>query len=261
MRKCSFSKVVIGLSGGIDSAVVAALATLAIGAENVTALLMPSKYTSKESMNDAKEVAARLKIKADVVPIEDIHQAYNRTLNFSATQEVGVAEENIQARIRGNILMAYSNRDGSLVLSTGNKSELSVGYCTLYGDMAGGLAVISDLPKTVVFNLAEHINKTRGDLIPRSILSKPPSAELRPDQTDQDSLPPYEVLDEILKAYIEEHETAETIIARGFDAKIVYDILKRVNLNEYKRRQAPPGFKITSKAFGIGRRFPIAWKA
>lgn len=257
-RKCSFKSAVVGLSGGIDSALVAFIASMAIGAGNVKGLIMPSEFTSEKSIDDAKELADRLQIKMERIDITEIYNSYRKTLNLKG-KDVSLAEENIQARIRGNILMAYSNREGAIVLSTGNKSELSVGYCTLYGDLAGGLAVISDIPKTLVYRLAEYINKTK-ELIPKSILTKAPTAELKPNQTDQDSLPPYGVLDAILKAYVEEHEDLAAIVKRGFDKSIVEDILRRVNLNEYKRRQSPPGLKVTSKAFGIGRRFPIAWK-
>jgi len=260
MTKCGFKKAVIGLSGGIDSAVVAALAAHAIGAKNLTAIMMPSQFTSKQSVRDAYAVAKNLKIAHKVIPIDNIYKSYRKILGYSKkTTKVTVTEENIQARIRGNILMAISNRDGAIVLSTGNKSELSVGYCTLYGDMAGGLAVISDVPKTMVYKIAGFINRKK-EVIPKSILTKPPTAELRPDQTDQDTLPCYEVLDDILKVYIEEHLSAPSIIAMGFDKKVVQDVIRRVDSNEYKRRQSPPGFKMTSKAFGIGRRFPIAWK-
>jgi len=260
MKKCGFRKAVVGLSGGIDSAVVAAIAVNAIGAKNVTAIMMPSHFTSRQSLKDSDAIVRNLKIGYEMISIDNTFDAYRRMLGFSKKEtKVTVTEENIQARIRGNILMAISNREGALVLSTGNKSELSVGYCTLYGDMAGGLAVISDVPKTMVYNIARFINRKR-EFIPESVLTKPPTAELKPDQTDQDTLPPYEVLDEILKAYVEEHLSSTSIIAMGFDKKIVEDVIKRVDSNEYKRRQSPPGFKVTSKAFGIGRRFPIAWK-
>ncbi len=261
MRKCNFSKAILGLSGGIDSALVAAIAALAIGPENIAAISMPSAFTSMQSINDAKDCAARLKINFQVIPINNIYKAYETELALNKPKKLTITEENIQARIRGNILMAFSNRAGALVLSTGNKSELSVGYCTLYGDMSGGLSLISDLPKTLVYKLASFINQKYGELIPDSIINKAPSAELKPDQTDQDSLPEYGVLDEILKEYIENHESVEGIVAKGFEQNIVEDIIKKVNLNEYKRRQAAPGIKVTSKAFGIGRRFPIAWRA
>lgn len=260
MRKCFFKKAVVGLSGGIDSTVVLAIACEAIGRENLTAITMPSRYTSAQSLDDARAVAKNFKVKTSTVPIDRIYDAYRKTLKFKGSvNRVSLAEENIQARIRGNILMAISNKEGSLVLSTGNKSEVSAGYCTLYGDMAGGLAVISDVPKTMVYQIARFINRKK-QLIPKSILTKAPTAELKPDQADQDTLPPYEKLDEILKAYIEDHLSAQSIIAMGFDKKIVEDVVRRIDLNEYKRRQAPPGFKVTSKAFGLGRRMPIAWK-
>ncbi|MFH1873592.1 MAG: NAD+ synthase [Pseudomonadota bacterium] len=261
MRKCSFERAVLGLSGGIDSAVVAAIASLAIGPKNVTAFTMPSQFTSQQSIKDAKKIAKNLKIELKQISIAAIYKVYEKELKLAKTEQMTVAEENIQARIRGNILMVYSNREGALVLSTGNKSELAVGYCTLYGDMAGGLAIISDIPKTLVYKLAAHINQKYGKLIPESVLNKAPSAELKPDQTDQDSLPPYEILDQILKEYIENHNSLKNIMAKGFAKEMVEDVLRKVNLNEYKRRQAPPGLKITSKAFGTGRRFPIAWKA
>jgi len=255
------NKAILAISGGIDSAVVAAIASLAIGPSNVVAFSMPSQFTSRQSIKDAREIAKNLKIEFKQISIAAIYKSYEKELKLAKTEHMTVTEENIQARIRGNILMAYSNREGALVLSTGNKSELSVGYCTLYGDMAGGLAVISDIPKTLVYKLAAYINQKYGKLIPESVLNKAPTAELKPDQTDQDSLPPYNVLDEILKEYIENHNSLKNIVAKGFARDVVEDVLKKVNLNEYKRRQAPPGLKITSKAFGIGRRFPIAWRA
>jgi NAD+ synthetase len=260
MRKCFFKKAVVGLSGGIDSTVVLAIACEAIGAKNVTAVTMPSRFTSRQSINDAREVAKNFNVKTSIIPIDSIYDAYRKTLKFKGSVDnVSLTEENIQARIRGNILMAISNKEGSLVLSTGNKSEVSAGYCTLYGDMAGGLAVISDVPKTMVYQIARFINQKKK-LIPESILTKPPTAELKPDQTDQDTLPPYEELDAIIKAYIEDHLSAQSIIAMGFDKKTVEDVVRRIDFNEYKRRQAPPGLKVTSKAFGLGRRMPIAWK-
>ena len=260
MGKCGFKKAVVGLSGGIDSSVVTAIACEGVGPQNVTAVMMPSRFTSKESVDDARAIAKNFKIKTKTISIDKIYDGYRKVLGFGGDiKKVSLTEENVQARIRGNILMAISNREGALVLSTGNKSELSVGYCTLYGDMAGGLAVISDVPKTIVYKVAKFIN-CKKELIPESILTKPPTAELKPDQTDQDLLPPYNVLDEILKAYVEDHLSAPSIIAMGFDKKAVEDVVRRVDSNEYKRRQSPPGLKVTSKAFGIGRRFPIAWK-
>lgn len=259
MRKCGFKRAVIGLSGGIDSAVVSALACEAIGSENVTALIMPSPYTSEASMDDAKAVAQALRLDARVIPITNIYEEYRKTLGLeNSPSDLSVAEENLQARTRGNILMATSNREGALVLSTGNKSEMAVGYCTLYGDMAGGLAVISDVPKMAVYDLARHYQ--REGKIPKSIIDKPPSAELKPDQNDQEKLPPYEVLDEIIKLYVEDHLGSNIIKDMGFDPDLVKMIVMMIEQNEYKRRQAPPGIKVTSKAFGSGRRFPIARK-
>lgn len=260
MRKCGFERAVIGLSGGIDSAVVAAIACEAIGSKKVTGVMMPSPYTLNKSTEDAKKLAANLGMTTLTIPISPIYEAYRSTLGYKAhAKEVSLAEENMQARIRGNMLMAISNKEKALVLSTGNKSELSVGYCTLYGDMAGGLALISDLPKTFVYALARHINKD-GEVIPLAIIERPPTAELKPDQKDEDLLPPYDVLDSIIKLYVEERQSVEAIIAEGFDKKTVNRVAAMIDCNEYKRRQAPPGIKITSKAFGVGRRFPIAWQ-
>ena len=261
VRKCGFRQVLVGLSGGIDSAVVAAIAVAAVGKENVTGVGMPSPYSSEGSVNDARQLAANLGITFHVLPIAQTFDAYRSTLrDVFAGRPEGVAEENIQARIRGNLLMAMSNKFGSLLLSTGNKSELSVGYCTLYGDMAGGLAVISDVPKTMVYELAALINRER-ELIPLATIEKPPSAELRPDQKDTDSLPPYDVLDRILKAYVEEVKTPEEIAADyDFPIDLVRSIALMVDRNEYKRKQAAPGLKITSRAFGFGRPFPLAQK-
>jgi NAD+ synthase (glutamine-hydrolysing) len=259
VRKCGFRRVVIGLSGGIDSSVVAAIAVAALGPENVLGVGMPGPYSSEGSLRDARRLAENLGIQFLVLSIEEIFQAYRSTL-ASAFQghEEDVTEENVQARIRGNILMALSNKFGSLVLSTGNKSELAVGYCTLYGDMAGGLAVISDVPKTMVYELARRINRER-EVIPSATLSKPPSAELRPNQTDQDTLPPYDVLDRILKAYVEDLRSPGEIADHyGFALDLVRQVASRVDRSEYKRQQAAPGLKVTSKAFSVGRRFPIA---
>ena len=259
VRKNGFRKVVIGLSGGIDSALTTVLATEALGAHNVVGVAMPSAITSSSSIEDAKRLAENLGIEFKVIPIIEAVNAYTRMLSkeFKDTTP-DVTEENIQARIRGNVLMALSNKFGYLVLSTGNKSELAVGYCTLYGDMSGGLAAISDVPKTMVYKLAAYYNKLKGaEVIPHSIITKAPSAELRAGQKDTDSLPPYEVLDPILHAYIEENRSKEEIIAMGFDAEVVSEIIWKVDHNEYKRQQAPIGIKITPKAFGTGRRMPI----
>jgi NAD+ synthetase len=258
--KCGFSRAVVGLSGGIDSAVTCAIASAALGPRNVVGIAMPSRHSSNHSLDDARALAEGLGIGFYTVPIEDAHRGMERTMEglFSGT-EPGVAEENIQARIRGNILMSYSNKFGALLLSTGNKSELATGYCTLYGDMSGGLAVISDTPKMMVYDVARHINERAGrPIIPENTLSKPPSAELKPDQTDQDTLPDYEILDGILKRYVEQEQSAEEIVEAGYDADIVRDTIRRVDRNEYKRKQAAPGLRVTSRAFGFGRRMPIA---
>jgi NAD+ synthase (glutamine-hydrolysing) len=259
MAKCGFRKALVGLSGGIDSSLVATLAADAVGAENVTGVSMPGPYSSEGSVRDAEALARNLKIDFRVIPVTPIFESYLTTLD-SAFGDLprDVTEENVQARIRGNILMALSNKSGALLLSTGNKSELAVGYCTLYGDMAGGLAVIADVPKTLVYELARYINRS-GERIPVASITKAPSAELRPNQTDQDTLPPYETLDAILKAYIEDHQGAEDIIrGLGFDSQLVRDVIRRVKGAEYKRQQAAPALKVSSKAFGIGRRYPIA---
>jgi NAD+ synthase (glutamine-hydrolysing) len=261
VQKCGFKKVLIGLSGGIDSAVVAAIAVAALGAENVLGVSMPGPYSSEGSKADAAALAKNLGFQLVTVPVTEVFEAYLRSLApVFANRPANVAEENIQARIRGNYLMALSNKFGSMVLSTGNKSEIAVGYCTLYGDMAGGLAVISDVPKLMVYELARWINRER-ELIPLSTIEKPPSAELRPNQKDEDSLPPYDVLDRILKAYIEDLRSPQEIADHyGFDLKLVRDIAILVDRSEYKRKQAAPGLKITSRAFGFGRPFPIAQK-
>ncbi len=258
VRKCGFRKVVIGLSGGIDSAVTAALAVQSLGNNNVVGVLMPSQFSSQGSIDDAVKLAKNLEIAHKVIPIKEVFDAYQRTLKFEFNgRPFDTTEENLQARIRGNILMALSNKYGYLVLTTGNKSELSVGYCTLYGDMSGGLALISDVPKTMVYELARYINRER-EIIPQSSIDKPPSAELKPNQFDQDTLPPYDILDGILKAYVEDAKGIDEIIHMGYDEKIVREIIRKVNRNEYKRQQAAPGIKVTSKAFGSGRRMPIA---
>ncbi|HAG07161.1 MAG TPA: NAD+ synthase [Peptococcaceae bacterium] len=258
MRKTGFSRAVVGLSGGIDSSVTAALAVAAIGSKNVLGVAMPSRYSSPGSVVDARNLARNLGIGWREIPVERIFNAYLEELNRGTAPLMDVAEENVQARIRGNILMFISNREGYLVLSTGNKSELAVGYCTLYGDMSGGLAVLSDVPKTLVYELARYINRDR-EIIPRSVLIKPPSAELRPNQFDEDTLPPYGILDPVLKAYIEDNKSPNEIAAQGFDRRLVGEIVRRVDRAEFKRRQAAPGLRVTSKAFGMGRRFPIAW--
>ena len=259
VSKCGFKRVLVGLSGGIDSAVVAAIAVDALGAANVQGVSMPGPFSSMGSKDDAKALAQNLRVELIPLPIGGVFEAYRQALAPAfGDRPVDVAEENIQARIRGNYLMALSNKFGSMVLSTGNKSELAVGYCTLYGDMAGGLAVISDVPKLMVYELARWINRER-ELIPRATIDKPPSAELRPDQKDEDSLPPYDVLDRILKAYIEDLKSPQDIGDKyGFDLKLVKDIALLVDRSEYKRKQAAPGLKITSRAFGFGRPFPIA---
>jgi NAD+ synthase (glutamine-hydrolysing) len=258
LYKSGFKKAVLGLSGGIDSAVTACLAVQALGPDNVLGLLMPSLYSSKGSVEDSLDLAARLGIQHHTLPINDIFSAYQNSLQpYWDPAATGLSQENIQARIRGNLLMAFSNAFGYLVLSTGNKSELAVGYCTLYGDMSGGLSVLSDVPKVMVYELARYINRHR-EVIPEAITSKAPSAELRPDQKDQDSLPPYEILDRILYHYIEENCPASRIIDLGFDKDTVHWVVKQVDRNEFKRRQAAPGLKVSSKAFGGGRRMPIA---
>jgi len=249
-------KAVVGLSGGIDSSVVCCLATEALGRENVLGVAMPSRYSSEHSLKDAKQLAENLGIEFRVYSIEEPFKSYLKMLNGSEVALQDLAEENIQARIRGNILMFISNRENRLVLTTGNKSELAVGYCTLYGDMAGGLAVISDLPKMLVYELARYINRER-EIIPHNVLVKPPSAELRPNQKDQDTLPPYEVLDPILVAYIEEQKSIDEIVEMGYPKDLVLKVIKMVERAEYKRKQAAPGLKVTSKAFGFGRRMPI----
>ena len=261
VRKCGFSKVVIALSGGIDSALVAAIATEALGPENVLGIGMPSPYSSQGSVDDSRALAANLGIRFELIGISDLFHQYTAALDplFTGTKP-GLAEENLQARIRGNLLMAVSNKFGSLVLTTGNKSEMAVGYCTLYGDMVGALAVIGDLIKTRVYAICRWLNRER-EIIPWPILEKPPSAELRPGQKDTDSLPPYEVLDPILEAYVERYETPECIAQKnGFSLELVQQVVRLVERSEYKRQQAAPVLKVTSKSFGMGRRFPIAVK-
>ena len=258
LGKCGFKSAIIGLSGGIDSAVTAVIAAAALGAENVRGISMPSQYSSQGSLDDSRALADNLGIQYDVISIKEGFEMMNESLEpiFKGKDE-DVTEENMQARLRGLIMMAASNKFGSLVLTTGNKSELAVGYCTLYGDMCGGLAVLSDVPKTMVYDLANWINRER-EVIPWSTIEKPPSAELRPDQKDEDSLPPYEILDEILEKYVVECQSVDQIVAAGFDEQIVDQIARLIDLNEYKRRQAAPGLKVTSKAFGVGRRIPVA---
>ncbi|MEH2212302.1 NAD+ synthase [Nostoc sp.] len=257
-RKCRFSKVVLGLSGGIDSAIVAAIATAALGKENVLGVLMPSPYSSEHSISDALALAENLGIKTNLLAIGELMQGFDRTLgDLFAGTEFGLAEENIQSRIRGNLLMAIANKFGYLLLSTGNKSEMAVGYCTLYGDMNGGLAVIADVPKTRVYSLCHWLNRN-NEIIPQNVLTKAPSAELKPGQVDRDSLPPYEVLDDILQRLIHNHQSAAQIVAAGHDAVIVDRVIQMVARAEFKRRQAPPGLKITDRAFGTGWRMPIA---
>jgi NAD+ synthase (glutamine-hydrolysing) len=262
VRKCGFQQAIIGLSGGIDSALTASIAVDALGPENIIGVGMPGPYSSRGSIDDARELARNLKIRFELLSIDEIYKAARRTLApvFAGMPE-DVTEENIQSRARGLLLMAMSNKFGALVLSTGNKSELAVGYCTLYGDMVGGLAVISDVPKTLVYRLSAYVN-SRRKVIPEATIEKPPSAELRPDQKDLDSLPPYEVLDEILEDFVEESWSAEQIArAHNFDPDLVRRVIRMVERSEYKRQQAAPGIKISAKAFGYGRRFPIATKA
>ena len=257
-RKCNFHSAVIGLSGGVDSAVTAVIAVDALGAKNVTGVSMPSPYSSRGSIDDARALARSLGIKFFEIPITDAFRDFKAQFKeiFKGLPE-NETEENMQPRLRAMTLMALSNKLGHLLLTTGNKSELAVGYCTLYGDMAGGLAVISDVPKTMIYELARWMNRKR-EVIPRSTIEKAPSAELKPNQKDQDTLPPYEILDQILQLYVEENLSARDIIARGFDEKTVRWVQRRVDLNEYKREQAAPGLKVTSRAFGIGRKMPIA---
>ncbi|MFM6065025.1 MAG: NAD+ synthase [Microcystis panniformis] len=258
VQKCGFKRVIFGLSGGIDFSLVAAIATDALGKENVLAVMMPSPYSSDHSISDAVALVNNLGIKSEKLAIKEIMTAYDQLLEglFAGT-DFGIAEENLQSRIRGNLLMALSNKFGHLLLSTGNKSEMAVGYCTLYGDMNGGLAVIADVPKTRVYSLCRWLNR-HGEIIPLNVINKAPSAELKPNQKDQDSLPPYEILDAILALLIDRHQSAEQIIAAGFEPEIVQKVIKLVKNAEFKRKQAPPGLKISDRAFGTGWRMPIA---
>ncbi len=257
-KKCGFRGAVLGLSGGVDSSLVAYIAAKALGPEHILGVSLPSRYSSEGSRTDARKLAENLGIQFQLIPIDEIYSTFLHVLSPAfAGREHDVTEENIQARIRGNILMALSNKLGYLVLATGNKSEVGVGYCTLYGDTCGGLAVISDVPKTMVYELCRFINQ-EGEIIPHAVLSKVPSAELRPDQTDQDVLPPYEVLDPILEAYVEDMRSMEDIVAMGFPEETVRSVISMVENSEYKRQQMAPGLKVTTKAFGFGRKFPIA---
>lgn len=260
MDKCGFSKCVVGVSGGIDSAVTLALAAKVAGSSNTLGITMPSAYSSGGSVSDSRALAENLGVELKTIPIHDTYMCFLSALSSSIdTKDVTVTQENLQARIRGNVLMAFSNEYGYLPLSTGNKSELAVGYCTLYGDMSGGLSLLGDVPKTKVYELAGYLNSER-ELIPRSILEKAPSAELRPDQKDQDTLPPYETLDQILTGYIEQERSIEELVASGYDEETVRWVARAVRNNEYKRRQAAPALRVTSKSFGGGRRMPIAAK-
>jgi NAD+ synthase (glutamine-hydrolysing) len=258
VRKNGFQRVLLGLSGGVDSALTAAVAADAIGPANVTGVLMPSRYTSRENLEDAGLLAEALGIPTLEIPIETVHRAFEETLEpqFRGTP-AGIAEENIQARIRGDLLMALSNKQGWLLLTTGNKSEIATGYCTLYGDMAGGFAVLKDIPKTLVYRLSRYRNSVDGAAIPERVLTKPPSAELRENQKDADSLPPYEELDPIVEAYVEDDRSFEELVAAGHDPEVVKRVIRLVDVSEYKRRQSPPGIKITPRAFGRDRRMPI----
>ena len=260
IRKCGFERVIIGLSGGIDSSLTAAIAVDAVGKENVLGVGMPGPYSSEHSVTDARDMARNLGIRFELIPIRNQYEAFLGVLNpLFPDGAVGVTQENLQSRLRGVTLMALSNKSGALVLTTGNKSELAVGYCTLYGDMVGGLAVISDVPKTLVYSLARVANKRHANAIPENVFVKPPSAELRPDQKDTDSLPEYDVLDQILRGYVENNESPQQIAdSLHLPVTLVRDIANKVDRNEYKRQQAAPGLKVTTKAFGIGRRFPIA---
>jgi len=258
VQKCGFKSVVLGLSGGIDSALTAVIAVEALGAENVRGVSLPSQYSSQGSRDDAQALAKNLGIQYDIVPIQPMFEAAKAQLkDIFAGRKEDVTEENIQARLRGVILMALSNKFGSLLLTTGNKSELAVGYCTLYGDMCGGLAVISDVPKTMVYRISNWVNREKV-VIPAASISKPPSAELRPNQKDQDSLPLYDVLDAVLDEYVVKGRSRAEIVKAGFQPEVVERVIRLIDVSEYKRRQSAPGLKVTTKAFGVGRRVPIA---
>jgi NAD+ synthase (glutamine-hydrolysing) len=260
LGKCGFAKAVVGLSGGVDSAVTCCLAQQALGWENVLGVLMPSPYTSRPSIDDSLILARNLGVEVKLIPITPIYQSYRQSLQEPLElEEIELTLENLQARIRGNILMAISNKYGHMVLSTGNKSEMAVGYCTLYGDMSGGLSILSDVPKTMVYELADYINREE-EIIPGQIIRRAPSAELRPDQKDQDTLPQYDILDKIMNYYLTEGYAYKDIVKQGLDPETVKWVIRAIDRNEYKRRQAAPGLKITSKAFGMGRRIPIAAK-
>jgi NAD+ synthase/NAD+ synthase (glutamine-hydrolysing) len=259
-RKCGFQKALVGLSGGVDSSLTVVIAVDAVGAENVIGIAMPGPYSSEGSIRDARHTAEKLGIRFEVISINETYEAFLKTLSpvFEGLPR-DTTEENLQARLRGNTLMALSNKFGALVLTTGNKSELAVGYCTLYGDMAGGLAVISDVPKTLVYQLSRVANRRHSGAIPEAVFTKPPSAELRPDQKDSDSLPEYDVLDPILKRYVEDYAEPGVIAEElNVPIEVVREVTRMVERNEYKRKQAAPGLRVTSKAFGVGRRFPIA---
>jgi len=258
VRKCGFKSVILGLSGGIDSALTAALAADALGKENVLSVAMPARYSSEGSLTDAEALAKKLGIRFELLPIEPVFLAVEKQLkDIFANLKPDQTEENLQSRIRGTTLMALSNKFNGLVLTTGNKSEMAVGYCTLYGDMNGALAPLADVFKTDIYKIARWVNRER-EVIPQNSIDKPPSAELRPNQKDQDSLPPYETLDAILDLYIVKNLGREQIVEKGFDRAMVHDVLNKINFTEYKRRQAAPGLKISPRAFGMGRRIPIA---
>jgi NAD+ synthase (glutamine-hydrolysing) len=259
LKKTGFEKVIIGMSGGIDSAVIAALAVAVLGPDKVLSVMMPSRYSTEHSITDSEKLAANLQMENRLIPIEGPFKHFIESLNREGKPAIDLAEENLQARIRGDILMFISNRESGMVLTTGNKSELAVGYCTLYGDMCGGLAVLADIPKQMVYRLAVYINTLAGkELIPNSIITKPPSAELRPDQFDHDSLPPYEILDRLVHYYIEENKHIDEIVAMGYERELVENIVAKIDRSEYKRYQAAPVLRITTKAFGSGRRIPLA---